>query len=211
MRRILATLTVLVACLLGLPGTAHAGPAPLGGNSALFTGGIPSGSCRASFAATSGSTGYLIAGPACPATVGTLLYSGDNVLVGPVANADGGVVLVEVTNTTDWELVSWVPSGGVPVSIRGSAEAPVGGTVCLYGTTTGVYCGSITAKNQTVHFPQGSLTGLTRTNLCLEPGAVAFVSGDQAQGVPIGGSGCVSYFRPVNQVLAAHRLMLVTG
>jgi streptogrisin C len=211
MRRILATLTVLAAFLFGLPTTAHAAPAPLGGGSDLFTAGGPSGRCSASFAATGGAAGYLIAGPACPATVGTLLYSGNQVLVGPVASAQNGVVLVEVTNTTDWELVSWVPFGGIDVAIRGSAEAPVGGTVCLISRTTGKSCGSITAKNQTVHFPEGSLTGLTRTTICLEPGGVAFISGDQAQGVPIGGGGCVSYFRPINQVLATYGLALLTG
>ncbi len=211
MRRILATLTLLVAFLFGLPATAHAGPAPLGGGSDLFTAGGPSGRCSASFAATNATTGYLIAGPACPSTVGTLLYSGNQVLVGPVASVQGGVVLVKDTNTTAWELVSWVPFGGIDVAIRGSAEAPVGGTVCLISRTTGMTCGSITAKNQTVHFPQGSLTGLTRTTVCLEPGGVAFVSGDQAQGVPIGGSGCISYFRPVNQVLATYRLTLLTA
>jgi len=211
MRRILATLTVLVACLFGLPATAHAAPAPLGGGSELHTASGPSGRCSASFAATGGATGYLIAGPACTATTGTPLYSGDDVLVGPVAGVQGGVVLVEVTNTTDWELVPWVPFGGIDLTINGSAEAPVGGTVCLASSTTGMMCGTVTAKNQTVNYPEGVLTGLTRTTVCLEPGGVAFVSGDQAQGVPIGGSGCTSFFRPVNQVLSAYGLTLLTG
>lgn len=212
MRRILATITVLVAVLLGLPATAQAAANELGGGSDLFTLGGPSGRCSASFAATSGGgTGYLIAGPSCAMSVGTLLYSGNDVLVGPVASVQDGTVLVEVTNTTDWKLVAFVPFLGLDPTINGSTEAPIGGTVCLLSKTTGMSCGSITAKNQTVHYPEGSLTGLTRTTICLEPGGVAYISGDQAQGVPIGGSGCISYFRPINQVLAAYGLGLLTG
>lgn len=229
MRRLLPILTVLAACMLGLPATAQATPpatahitahpvasAPLGGGSDLFTAGGPSGRCSASFAATRDATGFLIASPACRAPVGTLLYSGDQVLVGPVTSAEDGVVLVEVTNTTYWKLVPWVPFGSIGVSIRGSVETPIGGTVCLVSHTTGLTCGSITAKNQTVHFPEGTLTGLTRTTICLDPGGVAFITGDQAQGVTSGGWGNCStggqtWFQPVNEILAVYGLSLVTA
>jgi hypothetical protein len=211
MRRILTTITLLVAVLFGLPATAQAAANPLGGGSDLFTLGGPGGRCSASFAATGGGTGYLIAGPACAASVGTPVYSGNNVLVGPIASVQDGIVLVQVTNTTDWKLVAWVPFSGIDIPIHGSTEAPVGGTVCLASKTTGLSCGTITAKNQTINYPEGTLTGLTRTTVCLEPGGVAFFSGDQAQGVPIGGSGCTSYFRPINQTLAAYGLSLLTN
>jgi hypothetical protein len=208
MRRLLAILTVLVACLLGLPATAAAAPTPIGGGSVLST--LGGGRCTAGFAATSGETGYLIAGPGCPN--GDLYIGG--VLVGP-STASPGYSVVEVTNTAAWTLVPWVDG---TVTIGGSTPAPIGGTVCLIDTRTGTRCGAVTAVNQTISFPEGVITGLTRTNICLEPGggAVAYLSGDQAQGTPVGGSGScssggVSYFQPVNPILSAYGLTLLTG
>jgi streptogrisin C len=52
----------------------------------------------------------------------------------------------------------------------------------------------------------------------MEPGGtpVAFVSGSQAQGVPLGGTGsCAaggsSFFTPVNRILSTYGLTLFTG
>lgn len=219
MQRLLAVLTVLLACLLGLPATAPAttqAPAPIGGGSLLFTSG--GARCTAAFAATAGRTGYLIAGPGCSGSTSTLVYSGDNILVGQITAAPtppGGYTVVRVTNTTDWQLVGWITTPGGRVSITGSLETPVGGAVCLLSRTTGVRCGTIVAKNQTVTFPEGVITGLTRTNICMDPGAIAFVSGSQAQGVPIGGSGFCpngsSFFQPINRILSIYGLTLLTG
>jgi streptogrisin C len=85
--------------------------------------------------------------------------------------------------------------------------------VCLLSFTAGVTCGTVTAKNVTISFPQGTVSGLTRTNICPQLRSIAFVSGDQAQGVPFGGSsgGCTSYFFPVNRILATYGLALITG
>ncbi|MGH3877412.1 MAG: S1 family peptidase [Actinophytocola sp.] len=213
MRRILATLTVLVACLFGLPAVAHAAPAPLGGGSPLFT--LGGARCNAAFAATAGSTGYLIAGANCPAGQ---LYSGADVLVGPVVAGEPTYSIVQVTNTAAWTLVPWIDTGPGTAPIAGSTPAPVGGSVCLVDVRVGTRCGTVTALNQTINFPTGPVSGLTRTSVCPEPGggAVAFVSGDQAQGVPFGGSGnCssggVSYFMPVNRILSTYGLTLLTG
>jgi streptogrisin C len=151
--------------------------------------------CTAGFAAVSGNVGYLIASAAC-GRPGDTVSSGGSV-VGVVAAAQ------------------FPPSR---VTVTGSAEAAVGASVCKYGLTTGWRCGVIQAKNQTVTFPDGTLTGLTRTSVCAEPGDTGgpFVSGTQAQGVLVGGSGnCAgggsSYFLPVNRVLAAYRLTILTG
>jgi streptogrisin C len=102
--------------------------------------------------------------------------------------------------------------------VSGSSEAPVGSSVCRSGSTTGWHCGQIEAKNQTVRYAQGSVYGLTRTNVCAEPGdsGGSFISGNQAQGMTSGGSGdCTrggtTYFQPVNEVLNAYGLRLVTG
>jgi hypothetical protein len=208
MRRVL--LAVLLLLLGATPATAA--PAPLGGGSLLTSG---STRCTAAFAATRGATGFLIAGPRC-GSPGTQLFSGSNVLVGPVTSTPTGgtVTVVQVTNTAAWTLVPWIQLGSTQHMIRGATETPVGGAVCLLDRTVGQRCGVITAKNQTITFPEGTIYGLTRTNICMQAGsgAIAFVSGDQAQGVPIGGSSCtttgVSYFAPVRPVLAAYGLTL---
>ena len=67
-------------------------------------------------------------------------------------------------------------------------------------------------------YPQGTVNGLIRTNVCAEPGdsGGSLIAGNQAQGVTSGGSGnCSSggttYFQPVNEILQAYSLTLVTG
>jgi streptogrisin C len=107
---------------------------------------------------------------------------------------------------------------GGEVSVAGSTEAAVGASICRSGSTTGWHCGTISAKNQTVNYAQGSVSGLTRTNVCAEPGdsGGSWLSGNQAQGVTSGGSGnCTSggttYFQPVNEILSAYGLTLVTS
>ncbi|ALG10601.1 S1 family peptidase [Kibdelosporangium phytohabitans] len=196
---------------------AHAvAPAPLGGGSQLEVGGAYR--CTAGFAATGGSTGYLIAGMACGRPGDTVRSAGR--VVGVVSGAPSpptGAIVIRVTNTTDWRLVGSIPPvNGRPVT--GSAEAPVGASVCKYGATSGWRCGVIQGKNQTITFPEGTLRGLTRTNVCVEPGdnGAPFVSGSQAQGVLVGGSGnCASggtsYFLPVNRVLSVYGLTILTG
>ncbi|MGW3470031.1 S1 family peptidase [Saccharopolyspora sp. NPDC000995] len=106
---------------------------------------------------------------------------------------------------------------GSNVSVAGSTESAVGGSICRSGSTTGWRCGSVQAKNQTVRYPQGTVTGLTRTDVCAEPGdsGGSWLSGNQAQGVTSGGSGdCTSggttYFQPVNEILQAYGLSLLT-
>jgi streptogrisin C len=107
---------------------------------------------------------------------------------------------------------------GSNVTVSGSSEAAVGASVCRSGSTTGWRCGTIQAKNSSVTYPQGTVSGLTRTNACAEPGdsGGSWMSGNQAQGVTSGGSGnCSSggttYFQPVNEILSVYGLTLVTG
>jgi streptogrisin C len=101
--------------------------------------------------------------------------------------------------------------------VAGSTEAPIGAAVCRSGSTTGTHCGTIEATNQTVVYPEGAVTGLTRTNVCAEAGDSGgpWLSGDQAQGVTSGGSGdCTvggeTFFQPVNEILARNNLTLLT-
>ncbi|SCG52648.1 S1 family peptidase [Micromonospora halophytica] len=128
----------------------------------------------------------------------------------------------------DWAFVrtnnQWTPQGvvndfnGGVAPVNGSTEAPVGASICRSGSTTGARCGVIQARNATVNYPEGTVTGLTRTNVCAEPGdsGGAWLSGDQAQGVTSGGSGdCtvggVTFFQPVNEILQRNNLTLVTA
>ncbi len=107
---------------------------------------------------------------------------------------------------------------GGAVAVKGSTQAAVGATVCRSGSTTGWHCGQIQGFNSTVRYPQGSVSGLIRTNVCAEPGdsGGSLLAGNQAQGVTSGGSGdCTSggttYFQPVNEILQTYGLTLLTS
>jgi hypothetical protein len=108
-------------------------------------------------------------------------------------------------------------SGG-SIAISGSTASGVGASICRSGSTTGVHCGTVRALGATVNYSQGSVTGLTQTNVCAEPGdsGGSWYSGSQAQGVTSGGSGdCtsggVTYFQPVNEILSTYGLTLARG
>ncbi|MGW3957897.1 S1 family peptidase [Streptomyces sp. NPDC004752] len=101
--------------------------------------------------------------------------------------------------------------------VRGSAEAPVGASICRSGSTTHWHCGTVLAKNETVNYSQGAVHQLTKTNVCAEGGdsGGSFISGDQAQGVTSGGwgncgSGGETWFQPVNEILGRYGLTLHT-
>lgn len=101
--------------------------------------------------------------------------------------------------------------------VRGSAEAPVGASVCRSGSTTHWHCGTVLAKNETVNYSQGAVHQMTKTSVCAEGGdsGGSFISGDQAQGVTSGGWGnCTgggeTWFQPVNEILGRYGLTLHT-
>ncbi|RZB19131.1 S1 family peptidase [Streptomyces sp. F001] len=102
--------------------------------------------------------------------------------------------------------------------VRGSAEAPVGTSICRSGSTTHWHCGTVLAKNETVNYSQGAVHQMTKTSVCAEPGdsGGSFISGDQAQGVTSGGWGNCSgggetWFQPVNEILNRYGLTLHTA
>lgn len=102
--------------------------------------------------------------------------------------------------------------------VRGSAEAPVGASVCRSGSTTHWHCGTVLAKNETVNYSQGAVHQMTKTSVCAEPGdsGGSFISGDQAQGVTSGGWGNCSgggetWHQPVNEILGRYGLTLHTA
>ncbi|MDC0773314.1 S1 family peptidase [Streptomyces sp. HD] len=102
--------------------------------------------------------------------------------------------------------------------VRGSAEAPVGSSICRSGSTTHWHCGNVLAKNETVNYSQGAVHQMTKTSVCAEPGdsGGSFISGEQAQGVTSGGWGNCSgggetWFQPVNEILNRYGLTLHTA
>ncbi|MDQ0795655.1 alpha-lytic protease prodomain-containing protein [Streptomyces sp. B1I3] len=119
---------------------------------------------------------------------------------------------------------NWTPRalvngyGNGDVTVAGSTQALVGSSVCRSGSTTGWHCGTVQQHNTSVTYQEGTVSGVTRTDVCAEPGdsGGSFVSGSQAQGVTSGGSGNCSqggttYYQPVNPALSAFGLTLVTS
>ncbi|MFG2974426.1 S1 family peptidase [Streptomyces sp. NPDC048331] len=102
--------------------------------------------------------------------------------------------------------------------VGGSAEAPVGASICRSGSTTHWHCGTVLAKNETVNYSQGAVHQMTKTSVCAEGGdsGGSFLSGDQAQGVTSGGwgncsSGGQTWFQPINEILGRYSLTLHTA
>ncbi|MEV7128964.1 S1 family peptidase [Streptomyces sp. NPDC093260] len=102
--------------------------------------------------------------------------------------------------------------------VRGSAEAPIGASICRSGSTSHWHCGTVLAKNETVNYSQGAVHQMTKTNVCAEPGdsGGSFISGDQAQGVTSGGwgncsSGGETWYQPINEILSRYGLTLHTA
>jgi streptogrisin C len=137
--------------------------------------------------------------------------------VGQAGPDDWGVVAVNA----DWvpqPLVNGFQAGGV-LPVNGAQEAPAGSSVCKFGSTTGVSCGVVQALDATVNYPEGTVTGLTRTDACAEPGdsgGAWLAAGNQAQGVTSGGSGdCtvggITFFQPLDEILDVNGLTLVTN
>ncbi|MGI5499040.1 alpha-lytic protease prodomain-containing protein [Lentzea sp. CA-135723] len=172
--------------------------------------GIPGGGrCSIGFAVEGG---FVTAGH-CGATGGRTTNPGGTIQGSSFPGNDYAWVRADAGNTPR-ALVNRYP-GTVPVA--GSQEAPVGSSVCRSGSTTGWRCGTIQQKNASVTYPEGTITGLTRTNACAEPGdsGGSWLTGDQAQGVTSGGSGnCQTggtiYFQPVTEILQAYNLRLMT-
>ena len=113
----------------------------------------------------------------------------------------------------------------VPLDVRvtGASAAAVGQAVCRSGSTTGWWCGTVTATNQTVCYPQGCVSQMIRTTVCAQPGDSGgpLVSNPglgttvTAKGLTSGGSGsCLlggtTFFQPITEVLSVYGLTLYT-
>ncbi|MFJ6694642.1 carbohydrate-binding protein [Streptomyces sp. NPDC091272] len=122
-----------------------------------------------------------------------------------------------VATNANWTSTPYVKSNSGNVQVTGSTQAAVGASVCRSGSTTGWHCGTVQQHNTSVTYPEGTISGVTRTSVCAEPGdsGGSFISGSQAQGVTSGGSGnCSSggttFYQPINPLLQAYGLTLKT-
>ncbi|GAA3016421.1 alpha-lytic protease prodomain-containing protein [Streptosporangium longisporum] len=121
---------------------------------------------------------------------------------------------------------AWTPrpevgndSGGI-MHVYGSKEAIEGSSVCLAGSSlAGLdwHCGTITQREADVTYPEGVVEDVMRTSACAHLGnaGAAMLSIGQAQGIVSGGSsdcenGGVTYVQPINDILTAYGLTLVT-
>lgn len=198
--------------------------------------------CSVGFTVTQGSTpGYATAGHC--GTPGQIVYqevaqwepgvrvgafAASTMPTGTGTGPDRGWVKVDSTHTLSASVYGY---GSGDVTVRGSTEAAVGASLCRSGRTSGWHCGTIRSKNQTVSYsdddgnPDGTVTGLTRTNACSEggdSGGSFITSAGQAQGVLSGGSGSCSgsqgnpgggnsYYTPIKAILSAYSLTLRTS
>jgi streptogrisin C len=124
-----------------------------------------------------------------------------------------------ISTNSSWTPQPWVNNyAGGNVVVAGSADAAIGSSICRSGRTTGWRCGTLLGRNETVVYAQGSVSGLSRSDACAEPGdsGGSWISGNQAQGVTSGGTGnCTSggtmWFQPVNEILGVYGLSLTTS
>ena len=168
---------------------------------------IGSSRCSVGFSVNGG---FVTAGH-CEALTGGGALSKNGVALGSWGGSQfPGSDYAWVQTSGDWNPVGQVSGVG---AVSGSQEAASGAGVSKSGSTTGVTEGTIGAKNQTVNYPEGSVSGLTATDALCQPGdsGGSFISGGQAQGVVSGGNSFTCYFQPVNPILSAYGLSLVTG
>jgi streptogrisin D len=100
---------------------------------------------------------------------------------------------------------------GTTQPILGAGTAVVGQVVQRSGSTTGLRAGTVLEVDATVIYPEGTVSGLIRTDVCAEGGDSGgpLFAGPVALGLTSGGSGdCftggTTYFQPVDEVLAVY-------
>lgn len=218
--------TALLAACLALTAVTPATAAPAWN---LISGqGIYSGStrCTLGFNAHAGNVRYVLSAGHC-VRAGTSWY-GVGGYIGPSAGSsfpgnDFGLIRVESAAALSTPLVDRYTSGG-DVTIIGMTIPAVGSSVCYSSPASGWRCGTVTALNQSVCYPEGCVTQLIRANLCPAPGAsgapVVTNPGSgttvKAVGLIAGGSGnCTTggttWIQPIAEPLSTYGLTLYTG
>ncbi|MFI0372174.1 carbohydrate-binding protein [Actinomadura sp. 1N219] len=178
------------------------------------------GRCSVGFPITrSGTHGFATAGHCGRA--GTAVQGHNRVALGSFQGSSfPGNDYAWVSANSQWTSTNKVNGYGrvADPTVAGSTVTQVGQPVCRSGSTTGWHCGTISQHNTSVTYPEGTITGVTRTTVCAEPGdsGGSYISGSQAQGVTSGGSGnCSSggttFYQPINEILQVYGLTLHTG
>ena len=176
--------------------------------------------CSAGFLTRSGSgRTYVLTAGHCANLGGTWTTSSGQT-IGPVAASsfpgnDFGAI--RVSNPTALDPRGGVLDRGAFRDITGASRVPVNTNACKTGSTTGTTCGIVQAYNVTVRYAEGTVYGLTRTNICTQPGdsGGAMFVGSQAQGITSGGTigGCSptsqSFFQPADEALSVYGLTLL--
>jgi streptogrisin D len=176
--------------------------------------------CSAGFITRSGSgRNYVLTAGHCTNLGGTWTTSSGQT-IGPVAASsfpgnDFGAI--RISNPAALDPRGGVLDGGAFRDITGASRVPVNSPACKTGSTTGTTCGTVQAYNVTVRYAEGTVYGLTRTNICTQPGdsGGAMFAGSQAQGITSGGSigGCgsgfQSFFQPADEALSVYGLTLL--
>ena len=177
--------------------------------------------CSAGFNTRSGSgRNYLLTAGHCTNLGGTWTTSGGQT-IGPVAASsfpgnDFGAI--RISNPASLDPRGGVLNNGAFQDITGASRVMVNSTACKTGSTTGTTCGRVQAYYVTVRYAQGTVSGLTRTSICTQPGdsGGAMFAGSQAQGITSGGtvgscsqSGFQSFFQPADEALSVYGLTLL--
>ncbi|MFD3488367.1 S1 family peptidase [Streptomyces sp. NPDC058665] len=173
--------------------------------------------CTVGFNARSGSTFYgLVTGRCAQGATNWYADAALTVFVGTTAGSSFPVndyALIRYTSTSVVFPGEVTLGSGGAQDITGAANPTVGQSICHAGRVSGVHCGTVTAVNVTIQYPEGTVSGLFRSNICSEPGDVggpAF-SGTTALGVIVAttgncSSGGVTYYQPIMEWLSVYGL-----
>jgi len=186
----------------------------IAGGQAIYTGGSR---CSLGFNVRTSSALYFVTAGHCT-NAGASWNNGSTTLGTRAGSSfpgnDYGIVRYTNTSIARPSAV-YLYSGSSTQSITSVGNAVTGQSVRRSGSTTGVRSGSVTATNATVTYPQGSVSGLIRTNVCAQPGdsGGSLFAGSSGLGLTSGGSGnCTSggttFFQPLNEVMSVYGLSL---
>jgi streptogrisin D len=176
--------------------------------------------CSAGFNTRSGSGRYYVLTAGHCANLGGTWTTSGGQTIGPVAASSfpgNDFGRIRISNPAALDPRGGVLDKGAFRDITGASRVAVGSSACKTGSTTGTTCGRVQAYNVTVRYPEGTVRGLTRTNICTQPGdsGGAMFAGSQAQGITSGGTigGCgagfQSFFQPADEALSVYGLTLL--
>ena len=164
--------------------------------------------CSVGFSTT---TGFLTAGHCGALTGGGSLTGSNGAALGSwITYRFPGSDYAAVRTNSNWTPVAQMNNG---TAVRGSSNAATGTSVCKAGSTTGWTCGTIGAKNQSVRYSEGTVNGMTATNVHSAAGdsGGGFISGNSAQGILSGGNTATTYFFPIAGALSGTGTTLKTS